>query len=214
MGNATHHKALLTIMAIALCAVAFSCTRSNDEGGKVRTNLPLEKLHDGDLLFRCGVSAQSQVVMSLDSAESQVYTHIGIAFKDGETWRVVHAVPGESNDGVDRVKIDAVDTFFMTSRAVHGAAMRPINCNANAAHTAALKAREMALRGIEFDNRYDWNDSTRLYCTELVQKAYSVVGIDLCSGRSTHLSLPFYKGDVVLPGDIARNDSLRTVFSF
>ena len=118
---------LYTMMAIALCAVALSCTRNPDAGGKIRDDLPLHQLRNGDLLFRCGTSTESQVVVSADK-NGGVYSHVGIAFNDGGTWRVVHAVPGESADGVDRVKVEPVDSFFLTTRAVHGAAMRLQGC--------------------------------------------------------------------------------------
>ena len=141
---------LYTMMAIALCAVALSCTRNPDAGGKIRDDLPLHQLHDGDLLFRCGTSTESQVVVSADK-NGGVYSHVGIAFNDGGTWRVVHAVPGESSDGVDRVKVEPVDSFFLTTRAVHGAAMRLQGCSAQAAqqaHNWLLGKREWSLTTI------------------------------------------------------------------
>ena len=202
---------LYTMMAIALCAVALSCTRNPDAGGKIRDDLPLHQLRNGDLLFRCGTSTESQVVVSADK-NGGVYSHVGIAFNDGGTWRVVHAVPGESADGVDRVKVEPVDSFFLTTRAVHGAAMRLQGCSAQAAQQAAQWA--VRKKGVEFDDDYNWTDSTRLYCTELVQRAYETVGVDLSGGRITHVALPFFKGDVVFPSDIQRNDSLTVVFSF
>ena len=204
------HK-LITMLAIALCAVALSCTRNPDAGGKIRDDLPLDKLRDGDLLFRCGTSTESQVVIGADKNDG-VYSHVGIAISDGGAWRVVHAVPGESSDGVDRVKVEPADSFFLTTRAVHGAAMRLQGCEAMAARSAAQWA--LSKKGVEFDDDYNWDDSTRLYCTELIQRAYATVGVDMSGGRTTRVSLPFFKGDVVFPSDIQRNDSLTTIFSF
>lgn len=210
MSNALTRRALLMV-AIALSAVALCCCeRDKDAGGKVREDLPLNQLRDGDLLFRCGISFESQAVARLDSGG--LYTHVGIAVNDGGTWRVVHAVPGESNDGVDRVKVEPVDTFFLTTRAVHGAAMRVTCCDVLSAHKAALWA--LNKKGVPFDDRYNWNDHRRLYCTELVQEAYRAVGVDLADGRSTLVVLPFYKGRVVFPSDIRENDSLQVIFSF
>lgn len=206
------NKMLTAVAVVMIAIVALSCVRSNDQGGTIRNDLPLEKLRDGDLLFRCGTSTQSHMVMNLDSASSN-YSHVGIAIKHGGKWCVVHAVPGESSDGVDRVKVDAVDTFFMTSRAEHGAAMR-MGCNATSAHQAALSALQLAQRGVKFDNNYNWSDSTSLYCTEMVQVAYQSAGIDLAQGRKTHIALPFYQGDIVFPSDLLRNQSLHAVFSF
>ena len=80
----------------------------------------------------------------------------------------------------------------------------------------AQQAAQWALskKGVIFDDRYDWNDSTQLYCTELVQLAYEKAGIDLRGNRITHVTLPFFEGDIVFPSDIQRNDSLKTLFSF
>ncbi len=205
-------KTTLLLAAIALCAVALSCVRDKDAGGKIHDDLPLHQLRDGDLLFRCGISFESQTVKSIDKNKGVVYTHVGIAIKQGDTWKVVHAVPGESDDGVDRVKVEPVDTFFLTTRAVHGAAMRIKGCDAKAAKQAAQWA--VMKKGEVFDDRYNWNDSSRLYCTELVQRAYETVGVNLHAGRMTHVSFPFYNGDVVLPSDIQCNDSLKLIFSF
>lgn len=211
----SHHNFNNTLTAIAIAmmiAMVASCVRSNDQGGKIRNDLPLELLRDGDLLLRCGIGTQSRVVTSLDTTGS-IYSHVGIAINDGGKWCVVHAVPGENHDGIDRVRIDAVDTFFMTSRAVHGAAMR-LQCDAAVAHAAAKHAMQLAKQGVEFDTHYNWKDHSRLYCTELVQVAYHSVGIDISQGHSTSIALPFYSGDIVFPSDIVRNDSLQVIFSF
>ena len=145
------NRAKPLIMAL-LCIIAMACVRDSDSGGMVRTNLPLNRLHDGDLLFRCGVGAASQAVIEMDKNKG-MYTHIGIAINDGGMWKVVHAVPGESADGVDLVKIEPIDTFFLTTRAVRGAAMRLEQCDSLTAHAAAMWARGCATRGVPFDDQ-------------------------------------------------------------
>ena len=203
----------MALMSMALLWIIMpSCLRDKDAGGKVRHDLQLNELRDGDLLFRCGTSAESQAVVSLDKNKGTVYSHVGMAIKEGGVWMVVHAVPCESSDGIDRVKIEPVDTFFLTTRAVKGAAMRLSLCDAAAARKAAQWARAQC--GVEFDDRYEWYDHSRLYCTELVQAAYESVGFDLASGHVSHVDLPLFTGDIVFPTDIASNDSLTTVFSF
>ncbi|MBR6489557.1 MAG: hypothetical protein IKT03_03385 [Muribaculaceae bacterium] len=211
MSKACIYKALL-IIAIAATAVATSCVRHTDEDGKVRHDLPLQLLRDGDLVFRCGTSAESEAILKIDSTGQ--YTHVGIVINLNGKWQVVHVVPEESNNGLDRVKTEPIDTFFLTSRAVHGKAMRLQGCDAQTAHSAALRALEISRQGIPFDYFYNWNDTTRLYCTELMQRAYAAAGVDLCGNRSTHIVFPGFEGDIVLPGDIMRNDSLTTIFSF
>ena len=214
MGRAPVIKTL-TAVAIALSAVALlSCTRNPDSGGVPRHDVPTGMLRDGDLVFRSGRSLGSDIVASVDTTP-RAFTHVGIAINDRGTWKVIHAVPGEAgDDGIDRVKAESLDTFFLSTRATHGAVMRHRLCSPAMGATIARAALDKARRGVEFDDRYNWADTTRLYCTQLVHLAYRRAGLDLAAGRSTPIAFLNYKGNVVLPGDIARNDSLTTIYRF
>lgn len=192
------------MMAMTACSVRV------DEGGTVRDDVPLDSLRDGDLALRQGTGLDSEAVLRLDSAGGQ-YSHIGIVVSDNGKWKVVHAVPGESRDGIDRVKIEPIDTFFLSTRAAHGAVMRLRGCSAVAAREAAQSAARLV--GVPFDYNYNWQDTTRLYCTQLIAVAYSSAGIDLLSGVP-RLSGRNTKNIIVFPGDIASNDSLTTIFRF
>lgn len=208
MSRAWCHRALL--MAVVVMMAMTACSVRVDEGGTVRDDVPLDSLRDGDLALRQGTGLDSEAVLRLDSAGGQ-YSHIGIVVSDNGKWKVVHAVPGESRDGIDRVKIEPIDTFFLSTRAAHGAVMRLRGCSAVAAREAAQSAARLV--GVPFDYNYNWQDTTRLYCTQLIVVAYSSAGIDLLSGVP-RLSGRNTKNIIVFPGDIASNDSLTTIFQF
>lgn len=208
MSRAWRHRALL--MAVVVMMAMTACSVRVDEGGTVRDDVPLDSLRDGDLALRQGTGLDSEAVLRLDSAGGQ-YSHIGIVVSDNGKWKVVHAVPGESRDGIDRVKIEPIDTFFLSTRAAHGAVMRLRGCSAVAAREAAQSAARLV--GAPFDYNYNWQDTTRLYCTQLIAVAYSSAGIDLLSGVP-RLSGRNTKNIIVFPGDIASNDSLTTIFRF
>lgn len=197
-------------MAVVVMMAMTACSVRVDEGGTVRDDVPLDSLRDGDLALRQGTGLDSEAVLRLDSAGGQ-YSHIGIVVNDNGKWKVVHAVPGESRDGIDRVKIEPIDTFFLSTRAAHGAVMRLCGCSAVAAREAAQSAARLV--GVPFDYNYNWQDTTRLYCTQLIAVAYSSAGIDLLSGVP-RLSGRNTKNIIVFPGDIASNDSLTTIFRF
>lgn len=197
-------------MAVVVMMAMTACSVRVDEGGTVRDDVPLDSLRDGDLALRQGTGLDSEAVLRLDSAGGQ-YSHIGIVVSDNGKWKVVHAVPGESRDGIDKVKIEPIDTFFLSTRAAHGAVMRLRGCSAVAAREAAQSAARLA--GVPFDYNYNWQDTTRLYCTQLIAVAYSSAGIDLLSGVP-RLSGRNTKNIIVFPGDIASNDSLTTIFRF
>lgn len=208
MSRAWCHRALL--MAVVVMMAMTACSVRVDEGGTVRDDVPLDSLRDGDLALRQGTGLDSEAVLRLDSVGGQ-YSHIGIVVSDNGKWKVVHAVPGESRDGIDRVKIEPIDTFFLSTRAAHGAVMRLRGCSAVAAREAAQSAARLV--GVPFDYNYNWQDTTRLYCTQLIAVAYSSAGIDLLSGVP-RLSGRNTKNIIVFPGDIASNDSLTTIFRF
>lgn len=208
MSRAWRHRALL--MAVVVMMAMTACSVRVDEGGTVRDDVPLDSLRDGDMALRQGTGLDSEAVLRLDSAGGQ-YSHIGIVVSDNGKWKVVHAVPGESRDGIDRVKIEPIDTFFLSTRAAHGAVMRLRGCSAVAAREAAQSAARLV--GVPFDYNYNWQDTTRLYCTQLIAVAYSSAGIDLLSGVP-RLSGRNTKNIIVFPGDIASNDSLTTIFQF
>lgn len=204
-------KALLTFV-IASIATMTACVHNPDEGGKLRNDLPLDSLQDGDLVFRQGLSPESQAVMQLDSAKGQ-YSHIGIAIKDHGIWKVVHATPGEHPDDAKKVIIEPIDTFFLSTRAAHGAIMRLRDCSPTTTRQAATKAAEFAKRGTPFDFSYDWTNTSRLYCTELIWVAYNSAGVKILQSNN-RIKEDNSTNTIVFPSDIASNDSLRVVFSF
>lgn len=177
-----------------------------------RNDLPLDSLRDGDLVFRQGIGAESDAVLRIDSAGGQ-YSHIGIVVNDNGRWKVVHAVPGESSDGIDRVKIEAIDTFFLSTRAEHGAIMRLRGCDDITAQKAAHEAAQYAKRGVPFDYSYNWGDTTRVYCTQLIAVSYSSAGVNILS-HVARMRDHNVNNIVIFPGDIASNDSLTTIFRF
>ena len=65
-----------------------------------------------------------------------------------------------------------------------------------------------------FDHDYDLKDTTKLYCTELLQLLYSHVGIDLSEGRITSISFPGVNADLIMPADVHHNPQLTTIFSY
>ena len=87
-------------------------------------------------------------------------------------------VPGEPDyEGEpDRVKIENVQEFFGKEKAVAGALMR-FTEDSLVAIKAARKAIEVCDRRTLFDHTYNLEDSTAMYCTELVYFVYKYAGV-------------------------------------
>ena len=207
MTRFTHHIICFTALLAAI--VTTGCSR----GEKAPLNVPLEQLKNGDLALRCGTSLESHAVIGVNG-ENGPFSHIGIVVEvDGE-WFVAHAVPGENESGEpEYVKLDPIMVYFGRDRAKLGSIMRVTDDS-----TACRKATDYAQWAVGakkvFDNSFDWEDTTRLYCTEMVQRAYLHAGIDLAEDRHTEVVAALMPGIYVFPCDIVANRSLHVVSDF
>lgn len=177
------------------------------------TEWPVDLFREGDIVFRKGTGVTSQVVLTAD--KEGAYSHIGILKQIDGKWYVVHAVPGEPDyeGDVDRVKLDPVERFFSRNRASNGAVMR-LEETPEKARRAAQRAFDLYRARILFDHEYDLTDTTRMYCTELVNHVYLKEGIDLSEGRLTYVNFPGFTGDYLMPNDISRNKKLHLIYIF
>jgi len=166
-------------------------------------------LQEGDLVFRQGMSIASRVVLAADKEGG--YSHIGIIVKDATGWKVIHAVPGETDATYPEeiIKKESLSQFFAPKRAVSGAIFR-LDTNESIGLLAAEKAQTLFERKLLFDHKYNLEDSTEMYCTELIVFAFQYAGIDISEGRRR--SYPAIQGEFILPSDILAYPKLKKVW--
>ena len=165
-------------------------------------------LQEGDIAFRRGQSIASRVVLAVDKEGG--YSHIGIVVKESSSWYVIHAVPGETDkdNPTEILKKESFSQFFAPDRAVSGAIYR-LDANANIGFLAAQKAKVLFDRKLLFDHKYDLEDSTKMYCTELIYFVFNYAGIDISEGRRS--SYPAFRDEFLLPSDILANPKLKKI---
>ena len=137
------------------------------------------------------------------------YSHTGILKKERGAWYVIHAVPGEPDfkGDADRIKMEPVERFFDAGKAARGAVMH-VQADSALACRAARSALGLFRKHLLFDHDYDLNDTTEMYCTELIDYVYRKEGIDLSEGRTTSVNIPGMSGDYLMPNDIAQSGRL------
>lgn len=167
-------------------------------------------LNSGDIIFRRGTSFVSMLVLNLDKRSP--YSHTGIIKLVGDEIFVVHAVPSEEAGEKDLTKIDPLNKFLRKDRATAIAVYRFIE-DAITPDEASAFAYRHGLLGTEFDGSFDLSDDSKLYCTELIWKAYLDSGIDLIEGQFDQLEIPFSKGHYILPGTLLESKKLKQIFS-
>ena len=184
-------------MLLALLTTAMSC--SNFTKSHVQVLYDTTDLRNGDLLFRNGIGYESRVVTSLSDGS---FSHIGIAYHNGRQWNVIHAVPGENENGEpEYLKCEPISEFFFHSRAKYGGSAR-VDCSDSLANIVAEKALDIVNRKVLFDNNYNINDTSELYCTELVRLVFLKQNIDLCEDRWHRIPILNTKTHVIFPEDI------------
>lgn len=200
--------ATIGLMLGQTASVTISGTSQEVASGTKYPALPA--LKDGDIIFRKGRSLVSAVVMMNDP--STAYSHVGIVvIIDGEPY-VVHAVPGEPDEnGDEKVRCDKTADFISHNKASRYAVFRLCGDTAGFSARAASKAKEYYHENLAFDKAFDVKSDDRLYCTELVWKAYLSSGINLTGNRFARLSMNLLADSLILPGQFLNSSLLKEI---
>jgi len=153
-------------------------------------------LNNGDLILRCGRSTESFTVYLTDS-ESE-YTHIGIISIEKNKPYVIHAVPCKNNI----LKKESLSEFLNPKNTSKFAVYRS-NYNAFFLDKVVQKANLFYTKNYEFDNKYDLTTDSKLYCSELVLKAFRSVGITL-EVKSKEFNYILGKHSIIYPSEFTK----------
>ena len=127
--------------------------------------LPVSEKHfrDGDIAFR---GTNPQLLLFTGS----LYTHCGVLHKENGTWYVYEARRGVQKTPWKEWKKQHICKVMRTKEALTD----------NQKSKMMNKIRSMM--GKPYDKGYVWDDS-KIYCSELVWKAYDAAGIQLSTPR-------------------------------
>ncbi len=206
-----HQGILLKLIAlITIVSVMASCSGGNEVA---KHDIPFDKIMPGDIAFRRGEGLVSDIVLFNDADGK--YSHIGVVVAHNDSLKIVHAVPGENSspDDFDRVRIDLIDDFFSPERASKGEIMR-IEMADSQRQAVSTMALEKAKAKVPFDHNYNLSDTSKLYCTELLQLLFANAGINLAEERVTDINCPGFSGRYLMPSDIHKNKKLKAIYIY
>lgn len=173
--------------ALALLAAGYvywwPLHRSPPQRAAVEWAEVLPELRDGDIIFHTSHSAQSQAIQV---ATGSPYSHCGLIFLRGEDWQVIEAV--------QPVKWTSLEAWVQRGKAGHFVVKRAAP-EAPLSSAALQQVRQVAeaFLGRDYDAAFGWDDQ-RIYCSELVWKAYErATGLqlgELSELRSFRLEAP------------------------
>ena len=192
-------KVIGLVLFVAWLTTVMSCSKRTFKSRDLQVMYDTTELRNGDLLFRNGIGIESRVVTGFSDGK---FSHIGIAYHNGTQWNVIHAVPGENEKGEpEYLKCEPISDFYCKFRAKLGGSAR-VGCSDSIANIIAEKALHIVNRKVVFDNNYDINDTSELYCTELVRLVFLAQHIDLCEDRWHRIPIINTKAHVIFPEDI------------
>jgi hypothetical protein len=119
-------------------------------------------VRDGDVILRLGDRLWSRMFMDVSPTDRR-YSHLGVARVAGGRATVIHA-EGAAAHGVDGVREDALEEFVSVAKAVGVYRARGVD-------GGLISAAAAECLGVPFDWRFDMDDGSSLYCTELLYVA-------------------------------------------
>lgn len=167
----------------------------------------------GDLLFVRGTSWRSRVVLFLDGYiedYGDTFSHVGMVWRrDGRPY-VIHTTPrsllGAEDDG--SVRVEPLRQFLSSPSISQAALYRVGVKDQRTADQAAAAARRYAARALPYDRLFDASTPNRLYCTELIWRAYRTAGLRVPAGFSAEASYP------LLPSALSQSALLDRIDRF
>lgn len=215
-------------VTLAASPLPSASVRSESSLGKADLNQANKRLKNGDIVFRAGDTWLKNVAEQF--ASDVTYTHVGVITVEGSNLKVVHAsIEGESLAETlgNRVVEEPLADFLQKGNATHAAIYRlkesaseeqtsvatATTAATAAATTAATVAKAYAEQATPFDAGFDLATADRVYCTELIWRAYLEAGIDLSDQGLESFSFPF-SGQYLTPDSLSDSENLQPVYHF
>lgn len=164
--------------------------------------IPADRFRNGDIVFVGGKTWRSKIVNLLEDG-TDVFSHTGIVRTIDGVPFIVHASPD-----AEQVQMESTAAFLSPEK-VDRASVYRVKGNPGAAEKASRKALEYYEARVPFDTAFDDGDRGRLYCTELIWRAYAYAGVDLADGLWYSLYNPVLTGRLLLPNSLSRSPLLE-----
>ncbi|MGF1530862.1 MAG: YiiX/YebB-like N1pC/P60 family cysteine hydrolase [Puniceicoccaceae bacterium] len=150
---------------------------------KAEAGVRLPDVQSGDFVARNAGGTWSRFFASISETDRR-FSHIGIAVElSGEFW-VIHS-KGDDWTGIGSVRRERLSDFIgMNGEASVAWGVFRRKGEAASGLKAAMRALEWEQAEIEFDSAFDLADASRLYCTEMIWRAYlESSGVDLVPAK-------------------------------
>lgn len=164
---------------ILLIIPVLSCNSGGDNSFRGTTtaqalvpNSVLKQLKEGDFILRQGGGAFSEKIIEF-MGEQRHFSHIGLVARVDGKLKIIHSV-SEELSGRDGVQTQAINAFVSDVADSNLCIVRP-KLSPEQIEAVVNNAKYYLDKGATFDYDYNTDDSTKLYCIELMYYALGPV---------------------------------------
>jgi hypothetical protein len=127
-------------------------------------------LRNGDIVLRTGNDVISNLFAQLNKTD-KTFSHCGVAFQRDQQWWVYHSIGGEDNPD-EKLRCDPFEKFVSQRHNTgYGVCRYPLS-NSEQDKLGAI-VLDYYQREIPFDMKFDLATDDRLYCAEMIYKAFN-----------------------------------------
>jgi uncharacterized protein YycO len=208
------------LSALGLLACTYSVRRANNEERalkispleySIRDGLERVQLMDGDILLRRTDGLRGRIARAGD--RSAGYSHAGLVSLLDGVRTVIHATPDGLGGGSGHVVRTELSEFVAESTVVRVAVYRLRERNVLAVSDALRWAGKHAIQATPFDGTFNLSDSSAMYCTELIWRAYRVAGLTLADPTPRAAGSLFLIDSLLLLSSIQQSPLLKLVYA-
>lgn len=194
---------IVTFTASYILAWRGSHNTTKKQNAKISSDLPIDLIHSGDLVFRDGRGIVSNTFKQFSQKDSR-YSHVGIIHRESGSLYVYHII-GDAQNKNENMRKELLINFIS-----------PLQVNAFAIYRSNLNPEKIdSLSGvfysrkIQFDSSFDLSTDNKMYCTEFVYKVLSIV-----SGQNNLISLNTMNGKTFIACDnIYLSSNMENIYS-
>jgi len=110
----------------------------------------------------------------------------------------------------DFIKLERVETFLSSEKASAFAVCRP-EFETEIRNQASETALQFYQSKCTFDYAYDMKTESKLYCTELIFKAFREAGVELSGIHPSTVDFGFVQKQIILPAAFLKNPSFTRI---
>lgn len=208
MAHAVLFGSVLLGFALALCTAGGSNAPLSEVSEGVR-DIEM-RAESGDILFRRKSTFLSNTVLRFDT--DGAFSHVGLVRRKGDDVRVIHTIPVSEGGLTEGIQLDTLRSYLQGSETVDYALFRVDDELRSAAMRSADEALNFYERQVPFDTEFRLDSPDRLYCTELVWRAYLQAGVVLLADLEANLTtVPMLPTGVLLPSALLVSPHLRLI---